>query len=94
MAAYTPAELGGYKPGASVHDTYHCWAAAQYREKVRVSDLLISVNLIIPSSMRLLQARTGRHPHRLRHSIQEEHGLHLRLHLRRVLESLVHRPEQ
>lgn len=36
MKSYQPAEQGGYKDDASSYDTYHCWAAAQYREKVRV----------------------------------------------------------
>jgi len=35
MRSYTPVEQGGYKEGMSVHDKYHSWAAAQYREKVR-----------------------------------------------------------
>jgi hypothetical protein len=34
MQSYTPAEQGGYKEGMSVHEKYHSWAAAQYREKV------------------------------------------------------------
>ncbi|KAH9482527.1 ADP-ribosylation factor GTPase-activating protein GCS1 [Psilocybe cubensis] len=34
MKSYQPADQGGYKPGASPYDTYHCWAAAQYREKL------------------------------------------------------------
>ncbi|KAF9534672.1 ArfGap-domain-containing protein [Crepidotus variabilis] len=34
MKSYQPAEQGGYKEGASAHDTYHSWAAAQYREKL------------------------------------------------------------
>ena len=35
MLSY-PADLhGGYKEGMSPYDTYHSWAAAQYREKVR-----------------------------------------------------------
>lgn len=34
MQAYSPVEQGGYKDGMSSYDTYHCWAATQYREKV------------------------------------------------------------
>jgi len=34
MQSYTPVEQGGYKEGMSVHDKYHSWAAAQYREKL------------------------------------------------------------
>ncbi|KAF7975104.1 hypothetical protein HWV62_10381 [Athelia sp. TMB] len=34
MQSYTPADEGGYKDGASSYDTYHCWAATQYREKL------------------------------------------------------------
>lgn len=34
MQSYEPIEQGGYKQGLSPYDTYHCWAAAQYREKV------------------------------------------------------------
>ena len=32
MKAY-PSE-GGFTPGMSTHEKYHCWAASQYREKV------------------------------------------------------------
>ena len=35
MQSYAPVDEGGYKDGASSYDTYHCWAATQYREKVR-----------------------------------------------------------
>ncbi|KAL0949237.1 hypothetical protein HGRIS_009315 [Hohenbuehelia grisea] len=34
MESYTPAEQGGYSAGQSAYDTYHCWAATQYREKL------------------------------------------------------------
>ncbi|KAI0032952.1 hypothetical protein K488DRAFT_48819 [Vararia minispora EC-137] len=34
LAAYAPAEQGGYAPGMPAHDKYHCWAATQYREKL------------------------------------------------------------
>lgn len=34
MQSYEPIEQGGYKQGLSPYDTYHCWAAAQYREKL------------------------------------------------------------
>jgi len=34
LQAYTPVEQGGYKEGMSIHDKYHSWAAAQYREKL------------------------------------------------------------
>ncbi|KAF8914221.1 hypothetical protein CPB84DRAFT_68268 [Gymnopilus junonius] len=34
MKSYEPADVGGYKEGASPYDTYHCWAATQYREKL------------------------------------------------------------
>ncbi|EIN10512.1 ArfGap-domain-containing protein [Punctularia strigosozonata HHB-11173 SS5] len=34
MESYTPAEQGGYTQGMSAYDTYHCWAATQYREKL------------------------------------------------------------
>ncbi|KAG1892185.1 ArfGap-domain-containing protein [Suillus subluteus] len=33
IESYTPADQGGYKQGTSAYDTYHCWAASQYREK-------------------------------------------------------------
>ena len=36
MQSYTPVGQGGYKEGMSNHDKYHSWAAAQYREKVRL----------------------------------------------------------
>ncbi|KAG9218819.1 hypothetical protein CCMSSC00406_0001067 [Pleurotus cornucopiae] len=34
MKSYAPADEGGYREGMSPHDTYHCWAATQYREKL------------------------------------------------------------
>ncbi|KAJ4479234.1 ArfGap-domain-containing protein [Lentinula aciculospora] len=34
MKSYTPAEQGGYSDILSPYDTYHCWAATQYREKL------------------------------------------------------------
>jgi hypothetical protein len=34
IESYTPTDQGGYKQGTSVYDTYYCWAASQYREKV------------------------------------------------------------
>ncbi|KAF5358916.1 hypothetical protein D9758_004860 [Tetrapyrgos nigripes] len=34
MRSYTPAEQGGYSDNLSSYDTYHCWAATQYREKL------------------------------------------------------------
>lgn len=34
MKSYSPAEQGGYNDGLSPYDTYHCWAATQYREKL------------------------------------------------------------
>ncbi|KAK0491314.1 ArfGap-domain-containing protein [Armillaria novae-zelandiae] len=34
MRAYTPVEQGGYSDSLSVHDTYHCWAATQYRQNL------------------------------------------------------------
>ncbi|KAG2369709.1 ArfGap-domain-containing protein [Suillus spraguei] len=34
IESYTPADQGGYKQGTNAYDTYHCWAASQYREKL------------------------------------------------------------
>ncbi|KZV69888.1 ArfGap-domain-containing protein [Peniophora sp. CONT] len=34
LQSYEPADQGGYTPGMSTHDKYHCWAATQYREKL------------------------------------------------------------
>ncbi|KAK1228454.1 Zn finger-containing GTPase- Activating Protein for ARF [Marasmius sp. AFHP31] len=34
MKSYTPVEQGGYSESLSSYDTYHCWAATQYREKL------------------------------------------------------------
>ncbi|KAG1833512.1 ArfGap-domain-containing protein [Suillus variegatus] len=34
IESYTPIDQGGYKQGTSAYDTYHCWAASQYREKL------------------------------------------------------------
>lgn len=35
LRSYTPVEQGGYSDTLSPYDTYHSWAATQYREKVR-----------------------------------------------------------
>lgn len=37
MRNYAPADQGGYNDNLSPYDTYHCWAATQYREKVQHS---------------------------------------------------------
>ncbi|KZP20174.1 ArfGap-domain-containing protein [Athelia psychrophila] len=34
MQSYSPADEGGYQDGATSYDTFHCWAATQYREKL------------------------------------------------------------
>ncbi|KAG7447474.1 ArfGap-domain-containing protein [Guyanagaster necrorhizus] len=34
MRGYRPVEQGGYSESQSIHDTYHCWAATQYRQKL------------------------------------------------------------
>ncbi|RDB20058.1 ADP-ribosylation factor GTPase-activating protein GCS1 [Hypsizygus marmoreus] len=34
VESYSPAAQGGYNAGLSPYDTYHCWAATQYREKL------------------------------------------------------------
>ncbi|KAF9021508.1 ArfGap-domain-containing protein [Hymenopellis radicata] len=34
MRAYQPVDYGGYSDGLSPHETYHCWAATQYRQKL------------------------------------------------------------
>jgi len=34
MKSYSPVQQGGYSEGLSPYDTYHCWAATQYREKL------------------------------------------------------------
>ncbi|KAK0190648.1 ArfGap-domain-containing protein [Armillaria mellea] len=34
MRGYRPVEQGGYSDALGVHDTYHCWAASQYRQKL------------------------------------------------------------
>jgi len=41
IKSYQPVDQGGFKEGASPYDTYHCWAAAQYREKVCISSSLL-----------------------------------------------------
>ena len=35
VESYAPADQGGYKSEMSPHEKYHCWAAAQYKSKVR-----------------------------------------------------------
>ncbi|KIK67768.1 hypothetical protein GYMLUDRAFT_36543 [Collybiopsis luxurians FD-317 M1] len=34
LKSYTPVEQGGYSDTLSTYDTYHCWAATQYKEKL------------------------------------------------------------
>ncbi|OJA19367.1 hypothetical protein AZE42_00425 [Rhizopogon vesiculosus] len=34
ILSYAPLDQGGYKQGMSAYDTYHCWAASQYRQKL------------------------------------------------------------
>lgn len=36
MKSYSPQDQGGYSENLSPYDTYHCWAATQYREKVHL----------------------------------------------------------
>ena len=35
-------QSGGYKEGMNPYDTYHSWAASQYKDKVRDAHLLPS----------------------------------------------------
>jgi hypothetical protein len=62
IQSYAPADQGGYKESMSAYDTYHCWAATQYREKVcrynLYPSLLQYVNCDI-SSMRHWQTNPG-----------------------------------
>lgn len=64
MQAYSPAEQGGYKDGLSSYDTYHCWAATQYREKVHLGfpHFFNSPNDFSYSLMPSWQAKLGRNP--------------------------------
>lgn len=41
ISSYEPAELGGYAPGMSISEKYNCWAASQYKEKVRISNNML-----------------------------------------------------
>lgn len=60
-----PAE-GGWKDGMSPYDTYHSWAATQYREKVCFLSLpRHHISYITESSMPPWPGRTGRRQHRL-----------------------------
>ncbi|KAF8165577.1 hypothetical protein B0H34DRAFT_689635 [Crassisporium funariophilum] len=34
MKSYEPVDQGGFKVGLTPYDTYHCWAAAQYKDKL------------------------------------------------------------
>ncbi|KAF5392969.1 hypothetical protein D9757_001287 [Collybiopsis confluens] len=34
IKTYTPVEQGGYSDTLSTYDSYHCWAASQYKEKL------------------------------------------------------------
>jgi hypothetical protein len=73
MKSYEPADQGGFKDGASPYDTYHCWAAAQYREKVCLPPFLrlacyrrvfnVITCLCLYSWMRRWQAAIGHPPH-------------------------------
>jgi len=49
MQSYYPAEQGGYREGLSAYDTYHCWAATQYREKVCSIVQIINVKVNVNS---------------------------------------------
>jgi hypothetical protein len=67
MKSYQPVDQGGFKEGASPYDTYHCWAAAQYREKVCTIFLIVTLRLIcsrqmVLSSMRHWQVEIGQPP--------------------------------
>ena len=48
MRSYSPVDQGGYKEELSAYDTYHCWAATQYREKVRRSHCGLSIVQHVP----------------------------------------------
>ena len=64
MEAYAPADQGGYKPGMSPHEKYHCWAATQYKAKVRRmrldwQSLIYKLSSLTPTSL----GSRGRHQH-------------------------------
>jgi len=69
MKSYQPADQGGYKEGASSYDTYHCWAAAQYREKVfpirllHLSRYQRVLTLLLSSLIQCWLERIGHLPH-------------------------------
>lgn len=39
LEQYTPTSVGGYEPGMSKDDKYGCWAAEQYKGKVRLNNV-------------------------------------------------------
>ena len=64
MESYSPADQGGYNSGLSPYDTYHCWAAAQYKEKVSTGypTLHLSGAYHLYSLMQNLLGKNGPNP--------------------------------
>ena len=74
MKAY-PAE-GGWKDGMSPYDTYHSWAATQYREKVRMKpDVIYAIVLILGSSSSMPNWPVNRGHHRRRQPVEHHRAL-------------------
>ncbi|KXN92291.1 ADP-ribosylation factor GTPase-activating protein GCS1 [Leucoagaricus sp. SymC.cos] len=72
---------GGYKDGASSYDTYHCWAATQYREKL---DALLAgkpwspsappANYLSPTNSNSISRSSSPNPSGLRKSRTQRSG--------------------
>ena len=62
MKSYQPVDQGGFREGASPYDTYHCWAAAQYREKVGYNFPYhyLSLNMFSTNGLKLDAELAGR----------------------------------
>jgi hypothetical protein len=76
MSSYNPPDQGGYKEGATSYDIYHCWAATQYREKVRLVPYIYIPYKSLFSLMRWRQVKNGLLPPHHRAS-QLVHALRL-----------------
>lgn len=65
MKSYSPADVGEYREGMEIGEKYSCWAAIQFRQKVRLILKVISLgikisNLRFRSWMLSLQGNLGR----------------------------------
>lgn len=62
ISSYEPADVGGYTSGISISEKYNCWAATQYKEKVRSDSIIWRVTDfdMISNSPQLTASLEGR----------------------------------